>query len=65
MVMEDTSFLVRIITEAVKGSGERVVIQSNWSTFRDSTENFNDAIFFIGAGIAIHSFLLFIVLPNS
>ncbi len=61
MVIEDTSSLVRIVTKAVKGSGERVVIQSNWSTFCDSTEHSDDAIFFVGAGIATISFYLLLI----
>ncbi len=52
MVIEDTSSLVRIISEAVKGSGERVILQSNWSTFRNGQDLVDDAIYFVGSSMA-------------
>ncbi len=63
MVIEDTSPLVRIISEAVKGSGERVILQSNWSTFCNSTDHI-DGIFFVESGIASCKFAELLILTG-
>ncbi len=64
MVIEDTSSLVRIISEAVKGSGERVILQSNWSTFCNSTDHIDDSIYFAGSGIATYIFAELLILAG-
>ncbi len=59
--IEDTLSFLHTVTEAVKGSGERVVIQSSWGTFCNGIEHLDDAIFFVGAGIATISFYLLLI----